>query len=151
MNKKTKTKWFFLGLISGWLSLVIVGFISVNIMLQHDPYNGVKPDIGEPIVTGPTMYFQSTEMKLGNTEFMVMAGPYRNNEDSDDWEYYSIEVVKEEGHLLRTYFKRDIWADQIPTNLITAETKDITTFNEDTHVVKFCLGTTNFTYTLPDR
>ena len=153
MNKGTKAKWFFIGLSTGWTLLIIAGLVLFNLVDQDDPFNGVRPDMGESLHEfGRESLWQSSHMRLGNSGFTASAGPVRyEDEDNTDWDYYSIDIEKSDGKASYVYFQRDFKTDEIPKSLLNMKVMDIAIFDEESRVVTFDIGDKKFTYTLPNR
>jgi hypothetical protein len=91
-------------------------------------------------------------MRLGDTGFKAAAGPHRyQDEDDEDWDYYSIDVEKPDGDSFYVYFQRDFRISEIPESLLNMKVQDIATFDEESRVVTFDIGDNKFTYKLPNR
>jgi hypothetical protein len=156
MDRKTKAKWFFLGLTTGWTSILTVAvfiFVQVNRGDPYDPFGGVRPDMGERVherwrlATG-----EATVMPLGDTAFVAVVGPSRYTDKADkDWDYYTVSVQRPEGDSSYVFFKRQFRMDAVPAELVNKEAKDITIFDENSGVVTFMLETSTHAYKLPNR
>ena len=153
MNKGTKAKWFFIGLISGWILPIIIGLAYYNLVIHDDPFNGVRPDMGESLGEfGRQSLWKSYHMRLGNSGFTAGAGPVRYlDENNEDWAYYSIDVQKPEEDASYVYFQRHLRISEVPDSLLDMKTRDIAEYNEESRVVTFDLGDKTFTYKLPYR
>ena len=155
---ETKAKWFFIGLIVGWIpviiaSVVIFAWHSQMSEIGDDLFGGVTPDMGEDLHEfGRSAEWNATHMPLGNSGFKAAAGPNRYTDKPDqDWDHYSIDVEKPEGKSSYVYFQRDFRMDEIPRDLVDQKVQDIVSFDVESRVVTFDLGTRIKTYTLPNR
>ncbi|MDD5705787.1 MAG: hypothetical protein PHR35_07660 [Kiritimatiellae bacterium] len=154
MERKSKAKWFFIGLAVGWAPIFIAAIVIlawVNRPGHDDPFHGVRPDMGTSLHQfGRSSTWNATHMPLGATGFKAAAGPHRYTDEPDqDWDYYSIDVERPEGRSSYVFFQRDFRMDEIPKDLIHKNVQDIVTFDEPSRIVTFDLGTRKETYTLP--
>jgi hypothetical protein len=156
MNRKSKAKWFFIGLAAGWVPIIIAAIVIlawVNRAERDDPFHGVRPDMGEDLHEfGRPATWNATHMQLGSTGFKAAAGPHRYTDKPDlDWDHYAIDIEKPDGKSSYVYFERNFRMDEIPRDLIEKTVRDIVTFDEESRVVTFDLGTRIETYKLPNR
>lgn len=153
MNKGTKAKWFFIGLISGWILPIIIGLTYYNLVVHDDPFNGVRPDVGKSLHKfGKQAQWHSSKMLLGNSDFIASAGPIRyEGENSKEWDYYAIDVEKYDGEAFYVYFERNLQMSEVPDSLLDMKIQDIAEYNEESRIVTFEIGEKNFKYELPKR
>ena len=158
METKAKAKWFFIGLIAGWIPVVIAGVaflaqLSPVSEMNQNPFSDITPDMGEELHEfGRSAEWNATHMPLGDSGFTAAAGPNRYTDKPDqDWDHYSVDVEKPEGKSSYVYFERDFRMNEIPRDLVDKKVQDIVTFDKESRVVTFDLGTKTETYTLPNR
>jgi hypothetical protein len=135
MNKKSKIKWFFLGVFAGWLPIIAIAIfilIQANLGDQHDPFDDIRPDMGEKVseFLRPSTGI-STIMPLGNTPFMATVGPSRYQDENDnDWDYYTISVQKKEGKSSYVFFERQFKIEDIPKELVNKTANEIASYDK---------------------
>lgn len=155
MNGKSKAKLFFIGLAAGWIPTVITAIAMlawVNRAGLDDPFHGVRPDMGENLHEfGRPATWEATHMQLGSTRFKAAAGPNRYTDKPNlDWDHYTIDIEKSEGKSSYVHFERNFRMNEIPRALIEKNVRDIVTFDEESRVVTFDLGSKSETYKLPN-
>ena len=156
MERKSKAKWFFIGLAAGWAPiLAAVGFflVQANRAGRDDPFGGVRPDMGERVssLLHPSTG-RRTVMPLGDTAFIAAVGPsYYQDERDKDWDYYTISVEKRDGDSSYVFFQRQFKMDDVPSDIVSKEASDIASFDRESQIVTFVVGKTTHTYRLPNR
>ena len=94
----------------------------------------------------------STIMPLGNTPFMATVGPSRYQDENDnDWDYYTISVQKKEGKSSYVFFERQFKIEDIPKELVNKTANEIASYDKKTGIVKFALGHKEYEYNLPKK
>ena len=156
MNRKSKATWFFIGLASGWMPIVVVTVVMlvwVDRTQEQDPFGGIRPDMGENIHKfGRPSTGTATVLPLGNGPFIATVGPSRyQDEDNDEWDFYTISVQKQQGKHSYVLFEREFRMADVPTGIVTKEARDIASLDKESQVVTFVIGRTTHTYKLPDR
>ena len=156
MAQKVKKKWIFIGLGAGLLLLIALGTVIVVLTNHEDlraPFGGTTPDMGESLHEfGRPATWNVTHMTLGDIGFRAAAGPFKyTDEDNQDWDYYSIDIEKPEGKSSYVFFQRDLKMDKVPVELVDRKVQDIVTYDENSRLVTFTIGSNIYRYTLPNR
>jgi hypothetical protein len=117
----------------------------------RDPYGGAAQDIGPTLHEfGRPAIWNATHMPLGASGFTAAAGPGRyEDENNRGWDYYTIDIEKEQQRRSYVVFQRDFRMDDIPADLIHKKVDDLVEYNKESGLVVFHIGTNRFTYTLP--
>ena len=93
-----------------------------------------------------------THTPLGETGFRAYVGPSRyEDEDNEDWDYYSISVQKQHGKSSYVFFQRDFKMDEVPADIVGKKAESIVTYDKESRLVKFMIGSKTHSYTLPKR
>jgi len=99
---------------------------------------------------GTPAEWRPTRIDLTNG-YVANVGPYFYQDETNDIpDYYSIDIEKREGNAWPVYFSVDMPLDWVSSNKLTASAKEIVSFNPQTGIVIFDVGTTSFTYRLKE-
>ena len=156
MDRKATTTWFLIGIYTGVAALLgpaFAVFLLVNPVQRDNPYGGVKPNTSLVVQgTGRPSSWFSTQMALGNSGFTASAGPGRYRDENDqEWDFYAIEIQKPEGGVSYVFFERRLRMSEVPAELVDKTVNDIVSFDEESGVVTFTLGSDTHTCTLASR
>lgn len=118
---------------------------------NEDPYLGVIPDTGKSLHEfGRPAIWEATRVPIPSTTFTAAAGPYRyEDEENEDWDYYSISIERPHEDGSYVFFRRDYEIDEIEKGLILENVSKLFSYNETTRTVTFVIGEIEESYTLP--
>jgi hypothetical protein len=112
-----------------------------------------KPDIGQQIQKDRAKTGTVKPVPLGSTGyFATLLVSHYIDDPKETPQFVEISVQKKENeHSSVVYFERQFRAHEVPSEILTAKTKDIVTYGDTTRVVSFNLGMAHFDYRLPQR
>ena len=145
-----------------FICLYIGGLIYTNfIMKPPDQFNGMKPDIGEGLKLNNTgMTYIESMIILGDTPYEAMVGSYRDDYHSDPpWKGFLVAVNKKVEETVADeqvvvgypFFSRWIPGKDVPLDLWRKEVDAIVSYDEESRVITFDLGFTNYVCKLPPQ
>lgn len=116
------------------------------------PSGYLERDIGNRLHEfGRPAVWRSSHMELADTGYSAAVGPNRYTDENDQaWDFYSIDVERPDGSMRHVYFQRDFEITDLPREVIDKKVDELVTFNEDSRVGTFSIGSKVVTYRLPD-
>ncbi len=133
------------------LPLLILAVTFSQSPKNEDPYLGVFPDTGKSLHEfGRPAFWEATKAPIHGTTFTASAGPYRyQDEENEDWDYYSISIERPHSDGSYVFFSRDYEIEKIENDLILENVRELFTYDELTRTVRFRIGQIEESYTLP--